>query len=203
MTHAMDDASQDRRVRKTRNAIRAALTHLLTTTGAQLLTVKHIASEADIGYTTFFRHFPSKEAAIADLANSAAAALVSQSLPLIRSDGSRSSCLALCHHIHRNRQVWKALLAGGAATAVREAMLMQTLERSREWPDESAWLPRKVGTALATGLVIETLTWWLSTAATLTPAQVAEIMDRLFISALVNGSARRMSSKRRVRRRSG
>ena len=178
----------DRRIRRTRKAIRTALTSLLARKGLEQVTVKDIADEADIGYTTFFRHFPSKEEAVADLANSAAQSLVGEALPLIRTGGSRESCLALCNHIDGNRTIWSALLNGGAAILVREALIEQTVERADEWPVEIDWLPREAGTALATGLVIETMTWWLSKAKQLSPDQVAEIMDRLFISALVSGT---------------
>jgi hypothetical protein len=54
-----------------------------------------------------------------------------------------------------------------------------------EWPASQVWIPASSGTYLATGMVVETLTWWLTNAADLTPEAVAEIMDRTFISALV------------------
>jgi len=184
-TAASDLESQDRRVRKTRTAIRAALKRLLQREGVDQFTIKDIAEEADIGYTTFFRHFPSKEAALTDLASSVASELLSQSLPLLQTTDSRASCLALCRHIEANRPVWEALLSGGAAGYVRAALADRTLDRSQEWPASQPWIPADKGTYLATGMVLETLTWWLTHAADLTPEAVAEIMDRTFISALV------------------
>lgn len=176
---------QDRRVRKTRVAIRSALRRLLQRDGIEQFTIKDIAEEADIGYTTFFRHFPSKEAALADLADSVAADLLSQTLPLLTASDSRESCLALCRHVEANRPVWEALLTGGAAGFVRASLAAHTLERSQEWPVSQPWIPADAGTYLATGMVVETLTWWLTHAAGLAPEAVAEIMDRTFISALV------------------
>lgn len=181
-----DEANrQDRRVRKTRTAIRSALVELLQRDGIESFTIKDIAERADIGYTTFFRHFDSKEAALADLADSAATELLSASLPLLTTADSRESCLALCRQIQSNRQVWQALLTGGAATYVRASLAGKTLERSQQWPTSQPWIPTDTGTYFATGMVVETLTWWLTHASELSPEAVAEIMDRTFISALV------------------
>jgi AcrR family transcriptional regulator len=176
---------QDRRIRKTRVAIRSALKRLLQQHRIDQFTIKDIAEEADIGYTTFFRHFTSKEAALSDLADSVAADLLSQTLPLVSTADSRESCLALCRYIEANRPVWEALLTGGAAGFVRAALASNTLQRSNEWPASQPWIPADTGMYLATGMVVEVLTWWLTHAAGLTPEAVAEIMDRTFVSALV------------------
>lgn len=176
---------QDRRIRKTRVAIRSALKRLLQQHRFEQLTIKDIAEEADIGYTTFFRHFASREAALADLADNVAADLLSQTLPLLSTADSRESCLALCRYIEANRPVWEALLTGGAAGFVRASLASNTIERSNEWPASQPWIPADKGMYLATGMVVEVLTWWLTHAAELTPEAVAEIMDRTFISALV------------------
>jgi AcrR family transcriptional regulator len=176
---------QDRRVRKTRVAIRSAVTRLLQRSGIDQFTIKDIAEEADIGYTTFFRHFPSREAALADLCDSVTAELLAKSLPLLGATESGESCRALCRHIEANRSVWEALLTGGAEGFVRASLARGTLDRSQDWPLSQSWIPADKGAYLATGLVVETLTWWLTRAPELAPDAVAEIMDRTFISALV------------------
>jgi AcrR family transcriptional regulator len=181
--------AEDRRVRRTRTSIRAALKRLLQDAAIDQFTVKDIAEEADIGYTTFFRHFATKEEALADLADSAAAELLTQTLPVLKAADSRASCVALCQHVQANRSVWGALLTGGAASFVRSALAKHTLEKEAEWPIPQSWIPADKGTYLATGMVVETLTWWLTHAADLAPEQVAEIMDRTFVSALVGNDS--------------
>jgi AcrR family transcriptional regulator len=180
--------TQDRRVRKTRQAIRSALRTLLQDAGIDQITIKDIAHEADIGYTTFFRHFLTKEAAIADFADSAAADLLDETLPLLAERDGLTSTVALCRHVDANRHVWKALLTGGAADFVRNSLTVHTLERSQEWPVSRSWLPADKGTILVTGLVVETLTWWLAHAPEMTADQVSEIMNRTFISALLGAT---------------
>lgn len=182
---ADDSRLPDRRVRKTRHAIRLALRTLLQENGIDQITIKDIAEKADIGYTTFFRHFPTKEAAIADLVDSAAAELLDETLPLLSPDDGLASTLALCSHVNANRHVWEALLTGGAANFVRVSLATHTSERSTLWPPMQSWLPADKGIFLATGMVVETLTWWLTHAPELSPDQVSQIMNHTFISALL------------------
>lgn len=180
-----DLKAQDRRVRRTRVSIRTALKRLLQDRAIDQFTVKDITEEADIGYTTFFRHFATKDEALADLADSAAAELLDETIPILKASDSRASCLALCRHVQANRQVWQALLIGGAADFVRASLALHTLAKAADWPMPQSWIPADKGTYLATGMVVETLTWWLTHAGDLAPEQVAEIMDRTFVSALV------------------
>jgi AcrR family transcriptional regulator len=179
---------QDRRIRRTRRAIRQALETLLQAGAIEQITIKEIAAEADIGYTTFFRHFPTKEAALAELADSEAAELIEHCFPLLRSTDSRAACLALCNHVETKRRVWTALLTGGAAGVVREALVGYTLARASDWPRSQAWLPADHGTPLVIGLIVEVLSWWLTRATKLSPGQVAEIMDRTFITELLRNA---------------
>jgi AcrR family transcriptional regulator len=179
------EQAQDRRVRKTRKAIREALETLLQDNAIEQITAKEIAAEADIGYTTFFRHFDSKEAALADLADSEARDLIEDCYPLLRLADSRASCEALCRHVAAKQRVWSALLTGGAAAVVSQALVKHSLARSSDWPTKRFWLPAESGTALIISLTVETLGWWLSHARQMTAPQVAEIMDRLFVGQLV------------------
>jgi len=185
MKDVTTEEGQDRRVRRTRRAIREALQTLLQDNSIEQITVKEIAAEADIGYTTFFRHFTTKEAALADLADYEAEELIAHCFPLLRSADSRAASLVFCQHIDSRRRVWTALLTGGAASIVREALVRHTLERSNDWPQSRSWLPPESGLTLVIGLLVEVLGWWLSRAENLTPEHVSEIMDRLFISKLV------------------
>jgi AcrR family transcriptional regulator len=187
----------DRRVRKTRKAIRRALESLLQETAIEQITAKQLAAEADIGYTTFFRHFPTKEAALADLADSEAEELLRHSLPLVSSAGSLSATTDMCRHVDAKRRVWSALLLGGAAPLMRESLVRHTLEMSGDWPQGQPWLPTESGTSLIIGLVVETLGWWLSQAPDLPPDEVARIMDRLFIAQLV-GTAGTVQARART-----
>lgn len=50
----------DRRVARTRRALRAALVELALEKGYEKISIKDLTERADIGYATFFRHYKSK-----------------------------------------------------------------------------------------------------------------------------------------------
>jgi AcrR family transcriptional regulator len=52
---------QDRRVRRTRRALAAALIHLTSDRPYHSIQVRDITDQADIGYATFYRHYNSKD----------------------------------------------------------------------------------------------------------------------------------------------
>lgn len=51
----------DRRVRKTQSAIYSAFVSLIVERGYEAISVQHIIDEADVGRTTFYAHFKSKD----------------------------------------------------------------------------------------------------------------------------------------------
>lgn len=175
----------DRRVRKTLQAIHVALARLLGDRAWEQITAKDIAVEADIGYTTFFRHFSSKEAAIASLADEEASALIGEAFPLLRAGVSIDATLEMCRHVERNRTVWGALLCSSARSFVRDALKLHTVKAAEGWQGDQDWLPRDTGPSLIIGLVVETLGWWLAEAPELSADEVARVIDRLFIARLV------------------
>ena len=58
---------EDRRVSRTQQALGEALVDLATEVGYEQVTIKDITRRANIGYSTFFRHFKSKDAMLLQL----------------------------------------------------------------------------------------------------------------------------------------
>ncbi len=177
--------SSDRRIRRTRQAIRLALQKLLQTQDLEQITIRDIAAEADVAYTTFFRHYPTKETLLTELADDEIARLLDFCFPILNTDDTYSACLALCHFVEENSLLWAALLTGGAAGAIRAAFIKRTLDHSAFWPPEHEWLPADIGLALIVGMIIELLSWWLRQAQRDPAEKIATILDRLLVSSLV------------------
>jgi AcrR family transcriptional regulator len=175
----------DPRIRRTRKAFRLALQELLQEQALEQITIRDIVARADIAYTTFFRHYPSKEALLADLADEEIGKVLDLSLPMVGVQGSATSCRAVCNHVAAGWALWKALLTGGAQGAIRTAFVDQTLLREAAWPPAQSWLPRDIGTTLAVTTIVELLTWWLKQAEPAPPERIADIMDRIIVSTLL------------------
>lgn len=175
------EAAIDRRIRRTRKAIRAAFQELLHGTSLEQITIREIADKADVSYTTFFRHYPDKEAVLADLANDQVVRLLDLCLPLVnvRNEDTYAACLATCEYIDKDRLLWTALLTGGAAGTIRTTFIERTLERAAGMPRSHDWLPVDIGTTLAVGITLDLLTWWLGRARDTSPEHIAGMLDKL------------------------
>ncbi len=57
----------DRRVKRTQKSLQDALVVLTLEKGYDGVTIRDITERADVGYATFFRHYPDKETLLADV----------------------------------------------------------------------------------------------------------------------------------------
>jgi AcrR family transcriptional regulator len=170
----------DARVRRSRADLRQALLELLPSQPWESITIRDIAGRAGVGYTTYFRHFPNKDALLEDVAAEEIAALSAHTVPIYNAADSRAACLALCQFVDAHRPLWSALLTGGAAPVVREELLRQGGAASVAH-DDATGLPTELGLTLAVSAIIEILTWWLRQADPLPASRIADIMDGVAI----------------------
>jgi len=170
----------DARVRRTREALRLSLLRLLHVTPLEHVTIRDIAASAGVGYTTYFRHYPSKEALLDDLAAEEIGRLCDLTIPVYDAADGSAACLALTRYIDQHRALWSALLTGGASQIVREELLRRGREASSM--RGKGWLPADLGVTLAVSAMLELMTWWLRQPKPLSAEEVAEILDRIAIS---------------------
>jgi AcrR family transcriptional regulator len=174
-----DGGLVDLRVRRSQDGLRNALLDLLRKRAFEDITVREIADLADVGYTTFFRHFPNKEALLDAVIMAEIQRLTDRALPIYDAADGLGACLALCAYVDEHRSLWSALLTGGAAPKVREAMLSQSRSVTATRVS-SPYLPADLGNALAVALILELLSWWLRQPAPWPAQKVAEIIyDRV------------------------
>lgn len=180
--------ASDARAVRTREALRVAMLELIETKPLDQITIRDIAATAGIGYTTFFRHHPSKESLLDDLAAEEVRHLVSLSLPMMHGRALGEAAITLCRYVDEHRPLWSTLLTGGAAGAVREEFLRVSLEvaESQEWPD--SWLPADAGAILVVSGIVELLAWWLRQANPLPIERIAEILDRIVVSPILTAN---------------
>lgn len=169
----------DARILRSRAGLRQALLDMLETRPFEQITIRDLSAASGVGYTTFFRHYPSTEALLGDVAVREVGQLHQMTLPVYDAADSRAACLALCSYVDQHRQVWTALLSG-APGYVREEMLRLGREAVAVRP--KSWLPEDLGVALGVSVIVELLGWWLQQPAPPPAAEVAEILDRVIIS---------------------
>jgi len=173
--------SIDARMVRTRAALDAAMLELLEEKPFDQITVREIAQTAKVGYATFFRHYPDKEALLNDLAAQQIRDLLDRVLPLLFEHDSRATCLALCAFVEAHRKLWSILLTGGAAATMRQELLLGAKQVALGRPAVTDWLPADLVIAWAVGGVIEILTWWLQQEESYPSEEIARTLDQLVV----------------------
>jgi AcrR family transcriptional regulator len=178
--------SKDARARKSSQALRAALMHLLERQSFDEITIRDICKQAGVHYATFFRHHETKEALLDSIAQNQIAHLNELTLAIRGADDFGAGFRALCSYVHENRKLFSILLNGGAGAAMREEWVRQSrLVAAREQPINS-WLPPELGTVCAATLIAETIAWWVAQPAKrYSVEQVAEILMRMLTASII------------------
>jgi AcrR family transcriptional regulator len=194
--------ARDARAVRTRESLRRALLRLLDLKPLDQITIRDVCEVAEVGYTTFFRHHPTKESLLNDVAAEQIGRLVGLSMSVLDTSDTRSASMALCTYVDEHRKLWSTLLTGGAAGAMRDEFMRLSTQIAATRGRPGIWPPADIAITLVVSSTIELLTWWLRDKKPLTIEQVAEIHDRVIITPAVNAeqiAARRPTRRTRTR----
>lgn len=185
-----EDAPTDARQVRSRIALTGALLALLEEKPFEQITIREISARAGTGYATFFRHYPTKEALLGDIAAQEIGYLLGMTVPLLNDVNSHESTQSMCAYVDEHRKLWTALLTGGAAAIVREEFIRQAREIERQTKVSAvSWLPSDLGVIYGTGGTFDLLAWWLAQDEHYPAEQIAAILNRLIVAPLVGRKA--------------
>lgn len=179
---AKPPAARQKRTTRTRSALCAALLSLLQEKPFEQVTIREITARADIGYATFFRRYPDKDALLHDLAARETGELLAMSEQILYTVDSRASAQALCAYLWEHRKLWTALLTGGAAAIVKDEFVRQAQRNSASRSNHKSWLPGDLSVVFSVAATIEILAWWLKQNEPPSVKRMAEILDQLVIT---------------------
>ena len=153
--------STDPRAIRTRKALQDALVALLLQRTFDEIRPQQIAARAGVARASFYLHYPSKEALLADVARDAIRQFFERGMRALDAEGAKAAALSDCRCIDENRNLWSALLNGGAQSIVREEFmyLARNVSRERSMPDDH--LPPELSRTIANSTIVEILAWWL------------------------------------------
>ncbi len=161
-TKPMPGKPADSRSTKSRAALRAALLVMLRQKPLADITVRDLTFNADIGYATFFRHYPNLESLLEDVAKEQIDQVIGAVLPVMGTANALDACKALCAVVGAHRAVWVTLLTGGAFDAVKQELLLLSREYAAMQTGLTSWLPPDLGVSLSVSCTLELLVWWLT-----------------------------------------
>lgn len=178
----------DRRQKKTRNAIFSAFSGLLAEKSYSRITVQDIIDRADVGRTTFYAHFETKDDLLKELCQELFGHIVGSAMDCththgLYSDGSAPESV-FCHllqHLQENDYNILGLLSCESSEiflryfkdSLNELVRLQLADPDRRPASE---LPQDFLVNHISGSFVEMVLWWIRGRMKLTPVE----LDRYF-----------------------
>jgi len=175
-------STADRRVRRTRRALRDALIALILERGWDGFSVQDVCDRADVGRSTFYTHFADKEDLVGggfeDLRRALRAQLAASGDAPARPLGFSRG---LIEHAHEQQRLFRALIGKRSGQLVQKKFRELVLDLVRE--DLATTLapgPRRDGaSAFVAGAFVELLTWSLEAKSAMAPDEVDGLFHEL------------------------
>lgn len=183
----------DRRQQKTRNAIYDALSELLKKKKFEDLTVQDIIDEANIGRSTFYSHFETKDQLLEEMCREMFEHVFSHDLaPEVGHDfsgGHKGIAERLTHvlyHISEHKENISAIL-GGESEQTFVRFFREYLENAFDdvLGHVNTKVPKDFRKQFIIGSFVETVKWWIATGLKLAPEHVVE-----YYLTLIGGGAK-------------
>jgi AcrR family transcriptional regulator len=198
-----DNPKVDRRIQRTRQALRAALLELIKEKGFDAISVEEITERANLGRATFYLHYKDKEDLLLEefreiasnrvqvlseipvliwKSNQGQIELVDNRMPLM-------PLLLVFEHASQNADLYRVLLRGESSQRIVEqirAIIVQSINeivRTRkhsEFQPKPPAVPVEMLAAYFSGALMSSLNWWLEQADPLTPDEMARNFQHLF-----------------------
>lgn len=146
---------------KMRTALIDSLREMLTDQQFDQIHIRDITEHAGISYSSFYRHYATKEALLGDLVKTEIARVILVGMPHTEALQRDEASLAVCGHIAEHKNLWRALLSGGAEHKLREEFVRQMM-KLRGHPNLKGSLPEELHLACATGATLTVFIWWLT-----------------------------------------
>jgi AcrR family transcriptional regulator len=175
-------ARPDARITKSRRALHAALLDLVSEMPFEDVTVAAIAARAGVGYATFFRHYPAREALLAEIADGLIGELLVVIAPRVLAQETGAAALELARFVEARRPLCRALLVGAGDAMRRDITARAVALAGTAEARMPLWLPRELGIVHSVAATLTILGWWLEQDAPADAAAVAGLLDKLVFS---------------------
>jgi AcrR family transcriptional regulator len=188
---------EDRRVRRTRAALREAIKDLIVERGWDGFSVQDLCERADVGRSTFYLHFADKEEVLDDGFADVGVEL-REHLARTGAPGPLAFTRGLLEHAHGHLHVFRAMVGRRASHVVQARLRALVGELIRQ--DLTARLPsgprRDAAAAFLSGALFDVLIWSLEAKPPPPPEEVDAIFHELAAPALAAAGVGRAKGSR-------
>ena len=177
----------DRRIKRTQKLLQEALISLTLEKGFDGVTIREITDRADVGYTTFFRHYPDKETLLADVLNLMKEEFQVVITPdLIVTEPEKMGAL-LFEYVRENRDLCRVLLDSTNTMALLRPVQEMGLQEAERMFGPST--DRQIMMDLAVDhlmiSIVMMIRWWLDHDMPYEPEKMGQIMAELTIRPVI------------------
>ncbi|XJJ61788.1 TetR/AcrR family transcriptional regulator [Novosphingobium sp. BL-8H] len=145
------------------------------------ISIKEICDEAGLSYPTFYRRFSGKEELLARIATEEVRRLLSLGFSAIERPGGGFSGSGMCEYVEAHRVLWRTLLTGGGADAMRHEFMRLSREFAASHPRVNPWLPVDLAVPFVASGIFEILAWWMKQPDDYPTGNVAKLIDILVV----------------------
>lgn len=190
----------DRRVTRTRQALRQALLELMNEKEFKGITVEEITDRADLGRTTFYLHYRAKEdlllEEVSDLIHQIAHQVANVSIAEWQQQRiTQRPILMLFQHVKANARVYRLLLRGEGMQQTMERLgniIIRAVNEVAQMQGELQLLLKNSRVPLSflgyffTGALFATIIWWLEQDFSSTPEEIATLFQQTVLPGMKN-----------------
>jgi AcrR family transcriptional regulator len=202
MKPVQEERTQDRRVRRTRRALREAMLDLMEEKGYDQVTIEELTDRADIGRTTFYLHYGAKQDLLLEQFGELLDQLVEQlsQIPLsswqqtgesfsVEDHPSRPICM-IFQHAADNKELYQIVLQGEGVDQASERLqaimtnavnTFLSLKLGEEGDQLTLQIPVELFGNYFAGAMLGVIKWWLEADMPYSSEEMEEIFFQMFL----------------------
>lgn len=173
----------DLRVQRTRHLLQKALIDLVISNGYETVTIRDITRQAQVGYKTFFRHYPSKEALLQAIVDTFLEEFQTVRLSPATANATAQNTLIVLRFAQTHAPLIRVILQSSAADQLLGPVMALGYQEGQNFFHNSGLPDELVAHHFATSM-ISFLRWWLANDLLYSAEEMADYIDRLLIRPL-------------------
>jgi len=187
----MAEKKLDRRVQRTRALLRDALMALIQEKGYDAVTIEEITERANLGRTTFYLHYQSKDDLLLDhhADFTAHLNLDRMSREQLLGNKPQPEMVAFLQEISEGKTVYLAFTRAKDADVIMRNVRQRMMENLQEslleaFPDAAPHVPLEILTNYLVSAQMSLIDWWITNRTGYEADQIATILHRLQLAAV-------------------
>lgn len=171
---------EDKRVRRTKTLLKKALTELILEKGFENVRVQDVIDRADVGRTSFYTYFKSKEDLLLQNLDDLEGMFDSSETQSDRTSATEDFSLHMFRHLKENWRLARVLLGNRKMPVVRnhvQGIIVKYYKNryERDWGKSRSLVEIEAAAVFSAGALISLTLWWLTLKRPPAPEKIQEM----------------------------